>query len=48
MNNDRTPFERICNQPYAVFLDRATWYAAPLWWIQEQGYRPERIWKPAK
>lgn len=35
------------HQPYGVFQDKAgTWFAAPLWWIQDQGLRVARIWRP--
>ncbi|WP_119270890.1 hypothetical protein [Taklimakanibacter deserti] len=36
------------HQPYGVFEDRGEWFAAPLWWIQERGYRVARVWRAAR
>lgn len=54
----KTPFEDICDhverniigfradfQPYGVYFDGG-WYAAPLHFIEEHGFTPERVWRP--
>lgn len=34
------------HQPYGAFLGNdLIYYAAPLWWIQERGFRVQRVWR---